>query len=288
MGVTFYRWTAAQRSQYGPKFVPVTVRDATYVRDELCNNDTEWPIREHPTDTAGATEIICALVDLLGFRFAPRLRALHDRRLFASGTIDMQRSPRLQPHCSHRINRPRSLDWWDAMLRTAGSITLGGVPASLLVQKLPASPPQNALARALQAYGRLARTLHLFRWYASPEERRRFLRQLNKGEALHDLRALLMVANKGQRRQSRGEAFTHQALCLNLVTHAVIVWNTVYMAAVVEQLKQEGSPVQESDLAHVWPTRYAHINVYGKYHFNVDEAHARKGLRPLQSPGRRG
>jgi hypothetical protein len=97
-----------------------------------------------------------------------------------------------------------------------------------------------------------------------------------------------MVANKGQLHQSRGEALAHQALCLNLVTNAVIVWNTVYMAAVVEQLKQEGSPVQESDLAHVWPTRYAHINVYGKYHFNVEEAHARKGLRPLRSPGRRG
>ena len=35
------------------------------------------------------------------------------------------------------------------------------------------------------------------------------------------------------------------------------------MAAVVEQLKQEGMRVQDSDLAHVWPTRYAHINVYG-------------------------
>ena len=167
-------------------------------------------------------------------------------------------------------------------------LKLGWVTASLLVQKLQAYPQQNALARALQEYGRLARTLHILRWYAYPEERRRFLRQLNKGEALHDLRAFLMVANKGQLRQSRGEALTHQALCLNLVTNAVIVWNTVYMAAVVEQLKHEGVLVQDSDIAHVWPTRYAHINVYGKYHFDVEEAHTRKGLRPLRVPGRRG
>ena len=97
-----------------------------------------------------------------------------------------------------------------------------------------------------------------------------------------------MVANKEQLRQRRREALTHQALWLNLVTNAVIVWHTVYRAAVVEQLQHEGSPVQESDLAHVWPTRYVHINVYGKYHFNVEEAHARKGLRPLRAPGRRG
>ena len=48
-------------------------------------------------DTAGATEIIFALFDLLGYRFTPRLRDLSDRRLFTSGTIDMQRYPRLQP-----------------------------------------------------------------------------------------------------------------------------------------------------------------------------------------------
>ena len=59
------------------------------------------------------------------------------------------------------------------------------------------------------------------------------------------------------------------------------------MAAVVEQLKREGVSVQDSGLAHVWPTRYAHINMYGKYHFNVEEVYSRKGLRPLRSPGRR-
>jgi hypothetical protein len=29
------------------------------------------------------------------------------------------------------------------------------------------------------------------------------------------------------------------------------------------QLKQEGSLVHDQDLVHVWPTRYAHINMYG-------------------------
>jgi TnpA family transposase len=143
------------------------------------------------------TEMIFALFDLLGYRFTPRLRDLSDRRLLTSGTIDMQRYPRLQPQVTHRINRLRILEWWDDMVRVIGSMKLGWVTASLFVQKLQAYPQQNALAAALQEYGRLVRTLHILRWYASPEERRRILRQLNKGEALHDLRAALMSANKG-------------------------------------------------------------------------------------------
>jgi len=65
----------------------------------------------------------------------------------------------------------------------------------------------------------------------------------------------------------------------------LMVWNTVYMAAVVEQLKQEGYPMQEQDLAHVWPTCHRHINTYGKCHFNVEGEWKRRGLRPLRQPG---
>ena len=70
-GVTFYTWTSDQFSQYGTKVIPATVRDATYVLDEILDNETELPILEHTTDTAGYTELVFALFDLLGMQFAP-------------------------------------------------------------------------------------------------------------------------------------------------------------------------------------------------------------------------
>jgi len=74
MDLTFYSWSSDQLSPYGTKLVPVSVRDSTSVLDDICNNETELPIHEHTTDTAGATEIIFSLFDFLGFRFTPRLR----------------------------------------------------------------------------------------------------------------------------------------------------------------------------------------------------------------------
>ena len=35
--------------------IPSTVRDATYVLDEILGNPTELPIAEHATDTSGQT-----------------------------------------------------------------------------------------------------------------------------------------------------------------------------------------------------------------------------------------
>ena len=66
----------------------------------------------------------------------------------------------------------------------------------------------------------------------------------------------------------------------------MILWNTVYMAAVVEQLQKEGYLIQDNDLAQIWPTRHAHINFYGHYHFNIEEAKQRQGLRGLRQPDR--
>jgi TnpA family transposase len=78
-GLTFYSWTSDQLSQYGSKPVIITARDATYVLDAILGNETELAILEHTTDTAGATEIIFALFDLLGLRFTPRLRDIGSR-----------------------------------------------------------------------------------------------------------------------------------------------------------------------------------------------------------------
>ena len=98
------------------------------------------------------------------------------------------------------------------------------------------------------------------------------------------LRGFLFLANEGKIRRRHYEEQLNQASCLNLVTNAVVLWNTVYISAVLDQLKAQGYPVDDADVAHLWPARYANINPYGKYRFNVEGEFHRKGLRPLRQP----
>ncbi len=282
-GVTFYTWTADQFSQYGTKVIPATIRDATYVLDEILDNETELPILEHTTDTAGYTEIVFALFDLLGMQFSPRIRDLADQRLFR---LDRQkRHHHLAPLLRGRINRDRILRNWDDLLRLAGSLKRGWVTASLLIGKLQSYPRKNRLTRALQEYGRLVKTVFIIRYLESGDYRRRILGQLNKGEALHSLRDFLFFANKSVLRKKQEEQLQNQAACLNLVTNAVVTWNTVYMTAVIEQLRAEGKTVNEEDIARLWPSRYEHLNPYGKCRFEVEAGLSRNRLRPLRAPG---
>jgi TnpA family transposase len=105
----------------------------------------------------------------------------------------------------------------------------GHTTASLLIAKLHASSRQNSLARALQEYGRLIRTIYLCRYVADEELRRRVHRQLNKGESLHALRRDLFFAHQGYVRRRHLDDQVDQALCLTLVTNAAVLWTTTYM-----------------------------------------------------------
>ena len=283
-GVTFYTWTSDQFSLYGGKAIASTVRDATYVLDEILANETELPILEHTTDTNGYTEIVFALFDLLGLTFTPRIKDLKDQQLYRTAAIDLKDFPQVRARLSKRVNTKLILEMWDEMLRLVGSLKLGWVTASLVIQKLQAPSRRSKLARALQEHGRLIKTLHALGWYESEEKRRWANRQLNKGEAVHSLKTHLSVGNQGVVRRKTDEGLQHQVGCLNLLTNAIILWNTIYMGEVLDQLELQGHGVNREDLKHIWPTRFEHINVYGKYEFNLEAARKRNGLREIRYP----
>ncbi|MGL4609988.1 MAG: Tn3 family transposase [Trueperaceae bacterium] len=280
-GVTFYTWTSDQFSQYGSKAIPTTVRDATYVLDAILDNESELPILEHTTDTSGYTELIFAVFDLLGLKFIPRIRDLKEQTLYRTRELDLTLYPTLAPCLTAVIQEDIAEQYWDEMLRFVGSLKLGYVTASLIIQKLQAYPRKHQLTRALQAYGRLPKTLHILRWYTQSTLRQRAGLQLNKGEAIHDLRSHIAFANQGKIRTKTTEQLDHQVGCLNLLSNIVIYWNTLKLEQCVNQLKAQGYPIVEEDLKHIWPTRYQNINVYGTYSFDRDgimELQKQRGL----------
>ena len=109
-------------------------------------------------------------------------------------------------------------------------------------------------------YGRLCKTEHGLRYLACEDYRRRIGAQLNKGEAIHALRRFLVFGNLARLTRRDTDALVNQAACLNLLTNAVIVWNTVYIARVIDELWTEGHEVHDEDIAHLSPARHEHIN----------------------------
>ena len=199
--LTFYSWTSDQHSQWRCKPEPSTIRDATYVLDGLLDNETELPLFEHTTDTAGYTEKIFAFFDGLGFLFSPRIRDLNDQHIYCiDKTIKYKH---LGPIIKGKINGQRIEKQWDTVLRTFALIKLGWVTTSLFVHKLESQSRQSSLAKAIHEYGKLIKSIYIPKLICREEQQRRVSKQLNKGEALHDLRRWLLFGDEGELKQSQ-------------------------------------------------------------------------------------
>lgn len=278
-GLTFLTWTSNQYSQYGTIVTPPTHGEAAYTLDKILDNESELTIKEHTTDTGGYTELIFALFDLLGMQFAPRLKDISDTSLYC---IDPKKAYKhIQGIITRRINLELIIQHWDEILRIAASLKFKWVTASWLIRKLQAFPRQHILTRALQEYGRLVKTIFILRYFQNEAYRRRIGSQLNKGEKMHTLRGHLHSANRGRIRKKYPQEHLNQANCLNLITNAITVWNTVYMQSAIEHLKAQGEEISEEELSHLSPARFEHINIYGKFSFEISVPLSNDGLRPL-------
>jgi TnpA family transposase len=278
-GLQIYSWTSDQYSQYASKVIAATVRDATHTLDGILDNQTVLPIAEHTTDTHGYTEMIFGAYDLLGLRFAPRIRDLDRQRLYRHGPTPAVDTAEI---LRHKLRPDLITPYWDELLRLAASLRHGWAPASLLLARLQAGARRNPLAQALQEYGRLVKTSFVLAWLGDEELRQRVGRQLNKGEQLHALRRAIFYANEGHVRQRTPEQQTEQALCLSIIVNAIVAWNTVYIQRALDELRAGGELITSSEVERISPLAHQHIHLYGHYPFDLTTRPS--GHRPLRAP----
>ena len=69
-----------------------------------------------------------------------------------------------------------------------------------------------------------------------------------------------------------------------MVLNMIVLWNTIYMEAALNQLRTDGYLVKDEDVARLSPLLHEHINMLGRYSFSVPEAVAKGELRPLRHP----
>ena len=69
-----------------------------------------------------------------------------------------------------------------------------------------------------------------------------------------------------------------------LVVNIIILWNTLYINAVLEQLSSERYPIRQEDVARLSPLVFDHINLLGRYAFSVPDSVTQGQLRPLRNP----
>lgn len=264
-GAVIYTHVSGHYGPFYTRVISATMSEAPYVLDGLHHHahQTDLRISEHYTDTAGATDHVFGLCHLLGYRFAPRIKDLKDRKLY---TVEKPSTwPLLAPLIGDTVETAVILGQWMELMRLKASIETGAVIPSVILRKLAASGAGNALSRALRALGRIERTLFTLQWLSDPALRQRSHAGLNKGEASNALRRAVFFHRQGEIRDRTFENQSFRASGLSLITAAIVHWNTIYLDRVVQRLHAQGTTIPDDLLAHVAPLGWEHIALTGDY-----------------------
>jgi TnpA family transposase len=260
--------------------VPGTLRDSLVLLSVVLEQQTELQPTEIMTDTGAYTDTMFGIFHLLSYQFSPRLADIGGSRFWR---VDQKANyGALNALVAQRINTTLIAEHWEDRLRLAGSLKLGTVQASGLIRTLQTKDRPTKLARALEELGRLVKTLYLLHYIDDEAYRRRILVQLNRGEGRHQLARV--HGKRGELRQRYHEGEEDQLSALGLVVNIIILWNTIYMDAALDQLRGEGHNLRDEDVARLSPLGFDHINMLGRYAFTLPDRVARGELRALRDP----
>jgi TnpA family transposase len=213
----------------------------TYAFDGLLENNTILRLREHYTGTHGFTEhsldcVICWAIPLC------RGCAIWPISTFIRWTARL------------------ITDANGTLVRVAALLKNRTAPANVIVQRLANPSLSDRLAGALTALGRIVKTIFVLRYLSDSQLRYRVQLRLNRGEARHELVGrCLFFANRGEFRNGDAEEIMNKASSLSLLSNAVLVWNTLRISEIVNQLRAAGHAIANQELARVSPLMHTHV-----------------------------
>jgi TnpA family transposase len=181
-----------------------------------------------------------------------------------------------------RVDLARIERHWEDILRIIGSIHTGAVRAYDVIRMLSRDGRPTPLGDAIAHYGRIAKTLHILRLADEPGYRRQIKVQANLQEGRHALARKIFHGRAGQLYQRYQDGMEDQIGALGLVLNALVLFNTRYMDAAVQQLREDGFDVRNEDVARLSPFVRHHVNMLGRYSFQLPDLPG--GLRPLRAP----
>ena len=140
-GVTWYNLLSDQFSGLNDITVPGTLRDSLILLAVVLEQQTNLQPTEIMTDTGAYSDVVFGLFRLLGYLFSPRLADIGGTRFWR---IDPKADYGMLNTVSvHNLSLQKITPHWDDMLRVAGSLLLGRVPAVEHHAHTPGRRPAN-------------------------------------------------------------------------------------------------------------------------------------------------
>ena len=280
-GFIIYTHILDNYAPFYTQIFPAGPREAPYVADGLLYCGISLIPREHYTDTHGYTDIVFAVLYLLGFRFCPRIANVPDLSLWYLRNHE----PSKKEIFNNGISFSSIADQWETMQRVIHTIYIGETRASQIIRKLSAFGTRHSLHKAFSNFGKLCKTRHIFEMAGDMNFRRNILQGLNKGESRNALSNEIRFGSRGIFKEKDPELRLCMASATNLLILCSAISNIIEMQHKIRVLRTEGMIITEDQLKFMSPFPHNHYNFIGNFSFRsipkVSNIEIEKQFKPI-------
>lgn len=238
-----------------------------YILDGVFGNDSAIQPSILHGDTHAQNLPVFGLSHLLGIELMPRIRRLHELKLYKPDTKITYGA------IGSLFSDP--IDWalirahWSDMLRVAVSIKLGKITASTILRRLGTQSRKNRLYFATKELGKAVRTLFLLKYIDDGDVRKMIGAATNKSEQFNAFVKWIFFGN--DRVIAENVAYEQQKLVKysHVVVNLVMLHTLDGMTRVLSDLRAEGHTIDEELLRGLSPYRNMHINRFGDYRLDL-------------------
>jgi TnpA family transposase len=237
----------------------------------LLRHLTSAEIDRNYSDTHGASIVGFAFTYLLNFRLLPRLKNIGKARLYRPSPGEGDAWPTLVPVLS-----TRTIDWdliahqYDQMVKYATALRLGTAEAEQVLRRFTRGGPKHPTYQGIEELGRVARSIFMCDYLASPELRLEVHEGLQVIETWNSANGTLHYGKDGALAGADREDLAVSMLALHLLQSALVHVNTVLVQRVLED-PAWASRLTVEDRRGLSPLFWTHVNPYGKFSLDTEK-----------------
>ena len=255
------------------KIIGANEHESRYLYDLLKSNTTDIVPEIHSTDSHGINAVNFAILNISGYRFAPRYKDIREK--VGTSLYGFQHPTKYDENWLLRpvrkINEDLIVEEWENFQRIMVSLDRKTTTQGVIVGKLSSHARKNKTKRAIWEYDHIIESLHLLNYVDCPMFRKNVHRALNRGESYHQLRRAISHANFGKLRFKTEYEQEIWNECARLISNGIIFYNAAILSRLWEYRISAGYHAGAAEILNVSPIAWLHLNFRGRYKFKNRE-----------------
>ena len=221
-------------------------------------------------DTHGQSTIGFGIGKLLGFEILPRLKNIHQQKLYTVSDSDKQSYKNLTAILKDSIQWKQIEDHYDEAVKHLVSLKTGLVEADVFVKRFSKDNYKHPAYKALCEIGKAAKTIFLCNYLQQEELRIEINAGLNIVERLNSVMNFFFYGKLGEINSNDPDEHELSILCLHLIQACSVYINTLLIQEILSDPMWRKKLTPE-DYRALSPLIHSHFNPYGTFLLDLEK-----------------